>query len=126
VLLTGISGGLALLLSAIGVYGVTALAVSRRTRDIGVRVALGATRRHIVRAVGAHVAGLIAIGLGLGLLGSFGLTQMMGTLVFGVTTGDAATFAAMAAVLALVSLIACAIPVHAATRVDALAAIRHE
>lgn len=64
--------------------------------------------------------------LGLGLLGSFGLTQMMGTLVFGVTTGDAATFAATAAVLALVSLIACAMPVHAATRVDALAAIRHE
>ena len=126
VLLTGTSGGLALLLSAIGVYGVTALAVSRRTRDIGIRVALGATRRHIVRAIGARVGALIAIGLGLGLLGSFGLTQMMGTLVFGVTTGDAATFAWMAAVLALISLIACAIPVRAATRVDALAAIRHE
>jgi predicted permease len=126
VLLTGTSGGLALLLSAIGVYGVTALAVSRRTRDIGIRVALGATRRHIVRAIGARVGALIAIGLGLGVLGSFGLTQMMGTLVFGVTTGDAATFAWMAAVLALISLIACAIPVRAATRVDALAAIRHE
>ena len=126
VLLTGTSGGLALLLSAIGVYGVTALAVSRRTRDIGIRVALGATRRHIVLAIGARVGALIAIGLGLGLLGSFGLTQMMGTLVFGETTGDAATFAWMAAVLALISLIACAIPVRAATRVDALAAIRDE
>jgi ABC-type antimicrobial peptide transport system permease subunit len=126
VLLTGTFGVLALLLSAVGVYGVTALAVSRRTRDIGIRMALGAQRRHLIRAIGARVVALIAIGLVVGLLGSFGFTRVTGTLVFGVTTGDTATFASMTAVLALVSLLAFAVPVRAATQVDALAAIRHE
>jgi predicted permease len=125
-LLTGTFGLLALLLSAVGVYGVTALAVSRRTRDIGIRMALGAQPRHIVRAIGTRVVLLIAAGLVLGLLGSFAFTRVTGTLVFGITTGDAATFAWMAALLALVSLVASAIPVRAATHVDALAAIRHE
>jgi predicted permease len=125
-LLTGTFGVLALLLSAVGVYGVTALAVSRRTRDIGIRMALGAQRRHLIRAIGARVVALIAIGLVVGLLGSFGFTRVTGTLVFGVTTGDTATFASMTAVLALVSLLAFAVPVRAATQVDALAAIRHE
>ena len=125
-LLTGTFGVLALLLSGIGVYGVTALAVSRRTRDIGIRMALGAERVHIVYAIGARGVALIAIGLVLGLLGSLGFTRVAETLMFGVTAGDAATFAWMAAVLALVSLLAFAIPVRAATRLDALAAIRHE
>ena len=74
----------------------------------------------------ARAVTLIAIGLGLGLLGSFGFAQVTGTLMFGVTTGDAATFASMAMVLALVSLLAFSIPVRAATRLDALAAIRRE
>jgi predicted lysophospholipase L1 biosynthesis ABC-type transport system permease subunit len=125
-LLTGSFGALALLLSGVGVYGITALAVSRRTRDIGIRMALGAGRRHIVRAIGARVVALIAVGLLLGLLGSFGFARMAATLVFGVTSGDAATFAWMAALLALVSLLAFSIPVRAATRLDAVAAIRRE
>ena len=125
-LLTGIFGVLALALSGIGVYGVTALAVSRRTRDIGIRLALGARRRHIVQAIGARVVGLIAVGLVLGLLGSFGFVQVTGTLMFGVTAGDSATFARMAALLAVVSLAGFSIPVRAATRLDALAAIRRE
>ena len=125
-LLTGTFGVLALLLSGIGVYGVTALAVSRRTRDIGIRMALGAQRVHIVRAIGARGVEIIAIGLCLGLLGSFGFTQVTGTLMFGVTNRDTATFAWMAAVLALVSVLAFSIPVRAATRLDALAAIRRE
>jgi predicted permease len=124
--LTGTFGILALFLSVVGVYGVTALAVSRRTRDIGIRLALGARGGHIIQTIGTRVAALIASGLLLGLLGSFALQRVTGTLVFGVTTGDAVTFAWMAAMLALVSLLACAIPVRAATRVDALAAIRHE
>ena len=124
--LSGTFGVIALLLSAVGVYGVTALAVSRRTRDIGIRLALGARRCHIVQTIGTRVAALIASGLLLGLLGSFAFTRVTGTLVFGVTTGDAGTFAWMAALLALVSLLALAIPLRAATRVDALAAIRHE
>jgi ABC-type antimicrobial peptide transport system permease subunit len=124
--LTGMFGVLALLLSGIGVYGVTALSVSRRVRDIGIRMALGARRRHIVQAIGARVIALIALGLVLGLLGAFGFTRVTRTLLFGVTTGDAPTFAWMAAVLALVSLLAFAIPLRAATRLDALAAIRHQ
>lgn len=125
-LLTGAFGVLALLLSGIGVYGVTALAVSRRTREIGIRVALGAGRGHILRAIGFRGVALIAIGLLLGVLGSLGFTQVTSTLLFGVGVGDAPTFAGMAALLALVSLLALSIPVRAATGLDPLAAIRHE
>jgi predicted permease len=125
-LLTGAFGVLALLLSGIGVYGVTALAVSRRTRDIGIRMALGARPRDIVRTIGGRGITLVAAGLSLGLAGSLGFTQVTGTLLFGVTAGDGPTFAAMAALLAAVSVVACSIPLRAATRLDALAAIRRE
>ena len=125
-LLTGVFGMLALLLSGIGVYGVTALAVSRRTRDIGIRMALGARPRDIVRTIGRRGITLVAAGLSLGLLGSLGFTQVTGTLLFGVTAADSATFAWMTALLALVSVIAFSIPLRTATRLDALAAIRHE
>jgi predicted permease len=125
-LLTGVFGVLALLLSGIGVYGVTALAVSRRTRDIGIRMALGARPRDIVRTIGARGLTLVAAGLSLGVLGSLAFTQVTGTLLFGVTAADSATFAGMAALLALVSLVAFSIPLRAATRLDALAAIRRE
>jgi putative ABC transport system permease protein len=125
-LMTGVFGVLALLLSGIGVYGVTALAVSRRTRDIGIRMALGARPRDIVRAIGSRTIALAAGGLGLGLLGSLGFTQITGTLLFGVTAADSSTFASMAALLALVSLSAFSIAIRRATRLDALAAIRHE
>jgi putative ABC transport system permease protein len=117
---------LALLLSGVGVYGVTALAVSRRTRDIGIRVALGAPRSHIVRAVGVRAVVIVAAGLLLGLLASLGFTRVTGTLLFAVTPGDAATFASMAALLAVVCLLAFAIPVRTALRLDALTAIRHD
>jgi ABC-type antimicrobial peptide transport system permease subunit len=125
-LLSGVFGMLALLLSGIGVYGVTALAVSRRTRDIGIRMALGAGPGDIVRTIGKRAITLPAAGLGLGLLGSLGFTQVTGTLLFGVTAADSSTFAAMTAVLALVSVVAFSIPLRAATRLDALAAIRRE
>jgi predicted permease len=125
-LIAGTFGVLALLLSGVGVYAVTALAVSRRTREIGILMALGAQRRHIIRAIGMHVITLITAGVCLGLLGSFGFTGITGTLMFGVSTGDAPTFASMTALLVLMSLLAFVIPVRAATRVDAIAAIRHE
>jgi predicted permease len=125
-LLTGVFGMLALLLSGIGVYGVAALAVSRRTRDIGIRMALGARPRDIVRTIGGRGITLVAAGLSLGLLGSLGFTQLTAALLFGVTAADSATFAGTAALLALVSLLAFSIPLRAATRLDALAAIRHE
>jgi ABC-type antimicrobial peptide transport system permease subunit len=125
-LLTGVFGLLALLLSGIGVYGVTALAVSRRTRDIGIRMALGARPRDIVRTIGGRGITLVAAGLSLGLVGSLGFNQITGNLLFGVTASDSATFAGTAALLALVSLLAFSIPVRAAIRLDALAAIRRE
>jgi putative ABC transport system permease protein len=125
-MLTGVFGVLALLLSGIGVYGVTALAVTRRTRDIGIRMALGAQRRDVVRLIGRRGLALVIAGLSLGLLGSFGFTRLAGTLLYGVTPGDSATFAAMSALLAAVSLIAFAVPVRAALSLDPVAAIRHE
>ena len=125
-LLAGTFSVLAVLLSGIGVYGVAALAVSRRTRDIGIRMALGATRRHIVQANGTRIVALITVGLSLGLIGSFAFARVTGALLFGVSPGDAATFVSMAAFLALVSLAAFIIPVRAASRMDAVAAIRHE
>ena len=125
-LLTGAFGMLALLLSGIGVYGVAALAVSRRARDIGIRMALGARPRDIIRTIGGRGITLVAAGLTLGLLGSLGFTQVTGTLLFGVRASDSATFAGMAALLAIVSLVAFSIPLRAATRLDALAAIRRE
>jgi predicted permease len=125
-LLTGVFGILALLLSGIGVYGVTALAVIRRTRDIGIRMALGARPRDIVRTIGGRTIALTAAGLGLGLAGSLGFTQVTETLLFGVTAADSSTFAGMAALLALVSILAFSIAIRPATRLDALAAIRHE
>jgi predicted permease len=125
-LLTGSFGVLALLLSGIGVYGVTALAVSRRTRDIGIRVALGARRSHIARAIAVRAAVIVAIGLVLGVVASLAFTRVTGTLLFAITPGDTPTFVAMAGVLALVCTMAFVIPVRTAVRLDALTAIRHE
>jgi predicted permease len=124
-LLTGVFGVLALLLSGVGVYGVTALAVSRRTHDIGIRMALGARRRHIIRMIGARAGALIAVGLAVGLIGSLVFTRMFGTLLHGVG-GNASTLLQMAALLGLLSLLASSIPVRAAIRVDAITAIRRE
>jgi putative ABC transport system permease protein len=124
--LTGVFGILALLLSAIGVYGVAALAVARQTRDIGIRMALGARPRHIVRMIGRRGFTLVIAGLSLGVLGSFVFTRIAGALLFGVRADDRATFASMSALLAIVSLIAIYIPTRAATRLDAVAAIRSD
>jgi putative ABC transport system permease protein len=124
--LTGGFGVLALLLSGIGVYGVTALAVSRRTQDIGIRMALGAQPRDIVRLIGRRGFMLLVVALGLGLAGSLAFTRIAESLLFGVTASDGPTFAGMSALLALVCLTAIYIPARAATRLDAVTAIRHE
>ena len=100
--------------------------MSRRARDIGIRMALGARPRDIIRTIGGRGITLVIAGLTLGLLGSLGFTQVTGTLLFGVRASDSATFAGMAALLAIVSLVAFSIPLRAATRLDALAAIRRE
>lgn len=122
--LTGGFGILALLLSGIGVYGVTALAVSRQTHDIGIRMALGAEPHQIAFAMGRRGISLVVVGLTLGLVGSVAFTRVATALLYGVTATDSATFAAMSALLAVVSLAAIYIPARAATRLDAIAAIR--
>ncbi len=88
--------------------------------------ALGAQPHHVIRAIGTRIVLLIAAGVCFGLLGSLGFTAVTGTLVFGVSTGDAATFVSMTALLVVISMLAFVIPVRAATRLDAVAAIRHE
>lgn len=119
-------GILSLLLSAIGVYGITALAVGRQTHEIGIRLALGAQRGQIVRMIGRRGLALVIAGLVLGALGSVGFARLAEALLYGVGASDATTFAGMSALLAAVSLIAVYIPTRAATRLDAVAAIRCE
>ena len=122
--LSGLFGVLAMLMSGIGVYGVTALAVSRRTREIGIRIALGARPGHIVHVIGRRALTLVLAGLSLGVLASLAFTRMAEALLYGVTAGDTATFAATSALVAIVSLIAFYVPLRVATRLDAAAAIR--
>jgi predicted permease len=115
---------LALLLSTIGVYGVTALAVSRQTHEIGVRIALGARPNQIVQSVSRRGVIQTLIGLALGLAISLAFTRVTGALLYGITPGDLVTFVAMSALLAAAALIAIYIPARAATRLDAVTAIR--
>ncbi|MGH9394595.1 MAG: FtsX-like permease family protein, partial [Terriglobales bacterium] len=117
-------GGLALLLACIGLYGLLAQEVTRRTREIGIRMALGAQRAHLLRMVVGLGAALSCVGLGLGLLGAWGLTRYLHSMLFGVTATDPITLTAVGALLLGVGLAACLIPARRATRVDPLVALR--
>jgi predicted permease len=119
-------GILALLLSAIGVYGVSALAVSRQTHEIGIRMALGAQPWQIARGIRRRGLVVVAAGLGLGALGAYGFTRTVSTLLYGVSASDATTFAAAAALLAAVAVTAISVPVRTAMRLDAVKAIRYQ
>ena len=122
----GAFGILALLLAAIGIYGVIAYSVTQRTREIGIRVALGANRRAILRWVLRQGVYLIIGGIFAGLLGAFLLTRLIRTLLFGVGPTDVVTYIALSLLLTLVALIACYIPARRATKVDPLVALRYE
>jgi predicted permease len=125
--LTSGFGLLTLLLSGIGIYGVTALAVSRHRRDIGVRMALGAEHYHIMRVFGRRGVTVAIAGLCLGLLGSLWFRRIADALLFGVApASESVTFAGMAMVLAVVSLLAVYIPARSATHLDPVDAIRYE
>jgi predicted permease len=116
----------ALLLAMIGIYGVMSYAVSRRTQEIGIRVALGAARSDVLKMVVGRGMGLIAIGLALGIAGAAALTRVMSSLLYGVTATDLVSFAAAALVLATVALLACLIPAARAARIHPAIALRNE
>jgi predicted permease len=124
--LLGAFAALALLLAGVGLYGVVSYSVGQRTRDIGVRMALGSTPRSVAVLVMEHGLGLTGAGLLLGLLGSLGLTRLLRSVLFGVTPFDAVSFAAGALVLGGVSLLACWLPARRAARLDPMLALRCE
>ena len=121
-----IAAAMALLLGTIGLYGVIAYAVSQRTREIGIRMALGASRRNVMRLVLGEAMWVILTGLAIGLAGSLALTRFLSSLLFGVTATDPLTFAGVAVLLALVALAACYIPARRSMRVDPMIALRYE
>ena len=115
---------IALLLASVGIYGVMAYTFSQRTHEIGIRIALGAQRQHILRMALGEGMILVAFGLAAGLLGALLLTQFLRSLLFAVKPTDPVTFIAIAALLTAVALLACFIPAHRATQVDPLVALR--
>ncbi len=125
-ILVGAFAAAALLLAAAGIYGVMAYSVARRTRELGVRIALGATAGDVLRLVLGQGLGTTAIGVAIGVAGSLALTGMIRSLLFGVSAFDPLTLAAVTLLLAAVSLFACWIPARRATRVDPLEALRYE
>ena len=122
----GIFAGLALLLAAIGVYGVISYSVSQRTREMGVRAALGASRGAQLALVLKSGLALTAIGLVIGLAGTLGVAKLLAAALFGVSPHDPFTLAMVSVALALVALTACYVPAYRATRVDPMVALRHE
>ncbi|HMO66778.1 MAG TPA: FtsX-like permease family protein, partial [Verrucomicrobiota bacterium] len=124
--LLGGFGVLALLLAALGIYGVLAYSVSRRTREIGVRMALGAQLGDVLRLVVGQGLGLAAVGMGIGLAGAFGATRLLRSFLHGVQPLDPVTFAGVLVLLAAVVLAACWLPGRRAARVDPLVALRTE
>jgi putative ABC transport system permease protein len=125
-LLLGVFAAVAVALAGVGIYGVISYSVAQRTREIGVRVALGAQRRDVLRLVLGRGLGLVGAGIALGLAGALAVTHVISSLLFGVGARDPLTFAAVAALLAFVALLACLAPARRATKVDPMVALRYE
>jgi putative ABC transport system permease protein len=125
-LLLGAFGAFALILASIGIYGVISYSVAQRTREIGVRMALGASRLNIFGMVLSQGARLAGLGIAVGILAAFSVTRMMSSFLYEIRPADPATFAVVSVVLLGVASIACYIPARRATRVDPLVALRHD
>jgi len=113
-------------LAAIGIYGVMSYSVTQRTREIGVRIALGAQTGDVLKMILSHALGLTAVGLVLGVAGALALTRFLVTLLYEVNPTDVTTFAIVSLVLGAVAIAACLIPARRATKVDPLVALRYE
>ena len=124
--LSSLFGALALVLACVGLYGLLSYEVSRRTREIGIRMALGAEQRNVLRIVVAHGLGLAITGLMFGFAAAFGVTRYLGSVLYDVHPGDPITLIIVAAILLFVALLACFVPARRATRVDPIVALRNE
>ena len=117
---------LALMLASIGIYGVLSYMVGQRTKEIGVRMALGAQKLDVLRLVMKDGAQMTLAGIVLGVAGALGLTRLMGSMLFGVKPTDPLTFTVVAGLLIAVAMLACYVPAHRAMKVDPTEALRHE
>jgi len=121
-----IFAGVALILAAVGIYGVMAFAVTQRTQEIGIRMALGAKGTDVLKLVLRHGMSMALLGIGIGLAGAWALTRFLSKLLVGISTTDLLTFSIVTFTLLVAALLACYLPARRATKVDPLVALRYE